>query len=525
MIFETTCNNFLLLKCETVHRGLEIMNQYRPKRMPLFKQKGLLNFDLPMLFLMFLLLAYSAIRSDLLSFIHDESFSYLRYHRDGLLFGSPNNHILNTILMKLFGTFLGESEIILRLPNVFAHALFLWMGWKVLKKLHFRSVIFFGFLLLNANPLMLDYFSLARGYGLSLGFFMASIYFLLDFYERPYNINLFFAFMFSALAVLSNLSLFNYHLALSITLLVVAFSKYEDGSYVYKLKSIFEKHRMLLIMNFFFVVFISCVLMYAQKLGLLYIGGKVGFLEDTINSLFQASLYFSNYNPAFVKLIRYILFSIFLGTSCLVLYVTTITRELTKASCMLLITGLCILISVAEHHILGVNYPTDRSALFFLPLFSLCVIFATEYLMLMFQRHKALFAIPLLVVPAVVCSMNFFNSINFSKTYLWGYDANTKMMIEDLQKEYVNMNNRPASISLGINWLFEPTINYYRLSRRFEWLQPVTREGYLSRDYAFYYVLREDINELQNKQDFTVIKQYPGSDTILAMSKTKDNSK
>ena len=70
------------------------------------------------------------------SFTIDESDTYLHWvnssFMDIISYANPgtNNHILNTLLMKLFQALFGTSELILRLPNILAHILYLIFSFK-----------------------------------------------------------------------------------------------------------------------------------------------------------------------------------------------------------------------------------------------------------------------------------------------------------------------------------------------------------------------------------------------------------
>ncbi len=134
------------------------------------------------------LFAYVAVRAARLAFTYDEATTYLDTIASGPLaafaFDSANNHFLNSLLTKLF-SLAGSSEFILRLPNLLAFAVYLLFSFLILDKFVKRPAsVLAGFILLVANPYTLDFFSLCRGYGLSLAFLMASLCFLFYFRER-----------------------------------------------------------------------------------------------------------------------------------------------------------------------------------------------------------------------------------------------------------------------------------------------------------------------------------------------------
>ena len=72
-------------------------------------------------------------------------------------------------------------------------------------------------MLLNLNLYVLDYFSLSRGYGLSLGFLMGTLFFLLRFLTQLHTgvagrRDLFRALLMACGAVMANFSLLNVYL-------------------------------------------------------------------------------------------------------------------------------------------------------------------------------------------------------------------------------------------------------------------------------------------------------------------------
>ena len=116
------------------------------------------------------LLASSIYRASTFPFVHDESLSFTIVNGEPGWGASPNNHLLNTFLMRLCSTLFGNSELSLRAPNILAHVLYLVSSILLLRRLQHVLLQVVGFVFLNLNPFMLDFFFLARGYGLALGF-------------------------------------------------------------------------------------------------------------------------------------------------------------------------------------------------------------------------------------------------------------------------------------------------------------------------------------------------------------------
>ncbi len=58
---------------------------------------------------------------------------------------------------------------------------------------------------------------------------------------------------------------------------------------------------------------------------------------------------------------------------------------------------------------------------------------------------------------------HFKNCYNISYVCNWKYDSETKNMISDLSKKVTETKSN--NVRLGITWLYEPTINYYRITK------------------------------------------------------------
>jgi hypothetical protein len=170
-------------------------------------------------------LIYVIVRAVRVPITIDEAATYLNYVSSDILaifrFDSTNNHFLNTLLTKICWSLGGPGEFVLRLPNLLAYVVYLFFCFRIVDKFaKDRVIAVCGFLLFNLNPYVLDFFSLSRGYGLSLAFLMAALFFFFSFLDgtiegrpgqyRQLNLSLTAA----ALAVLSNFSLLNVYVCL-----------------------------------------------------------------------------------------------------------------------------------------------------------------------------------------------------------------------------------------------------------------------------------------------------------------------
>src|ERR1700685_4340758 len=115
--------------------------------------------------------AVCAYRAATQSFVADEAFTFNTFvagsWRDLYFQYEANNHLLFSLLSKLSLSIFGDSEFALRLPSVIA-GFFLMLGvWRVLESVDSRAVRWVAFAAIALHPLLLDFCTAARGYGLA----------------------------------------------------------------------------------------------------------------------------------------------------------------------------------------------------------------------------------------------------------------------------------------------------------------------------------------------------------------------
>ena len=75
-----------------------------------------------------------------------------------------------------------------------------------------------------------------------------------------------------------------------------------------------------------------------------------------------------------------------------------------------------------------------------------------------------------------------------------------------------NTVDKEKTYDIGIDWRHEPTINYYRITKNYDWLLPANQEGVEYKEYDYYYIWQSvDLNiDCQNE-----ITSFPYSETKL----------
>ena len=95
---------------------------------------------------------------------------------------------------------------------------------------------------------------------------------------------------------------------------------------------------------------------------------------------------------------------------------------------------------------------------------------------------------------------------------MWRYDADTKKVLSDLEIQV--KNSEKTHVKLGVIWLFEPTSNYYRATKKYEWLDKVTMDNYKNLDYDYYYLADSSMSFIK-AHNLSIIKHYPLSNSYL----------
>ncbi len=182
-------------------------------------------------------LTFATLRAARVPLTYDEAASYIRYIDSSVPsvfdtgplsvfdFEVATNHFLNTFFTRACYLVAGNSEFVLRLPNLFGYAMFMGFSLLILQRTVRPAFATGGLLLLNLNPYVLDFFTMSRGYGLSLGFLMGGLFYVFRFLERLQegesgNREVASAMAFACAAVMSNFALLNVWLAVFGVLLV-----------------------------------------------------------------------------------------------------------------------------------------------------------------------------------------------------------------------------------------------------------------------------------------------------------------
>lgn len=455
-----------------------------------------------------LLFVFIIIRAKMASLTWDEGHTFFEFVRNPRWmpseynFMSANNHLLNTWLMKISVSLFGESELALRLPNVLAGGIFLMVLVRLLTRIFSGwQVRLIGFILIACNPYLIDYFSIARGYGISMAMMMCGIYFICKFISTACQLREgLIALLFFALATLANLTCI--HLLFS-TAFLLAVATFFFGNKAGRMKKII----LFLLFPMIFFSLLAPFVFHLQKAGAFFFGREATSPLVVFASLGDAMAYGTRYftwlSPLLVKL-----FYLIPLVALIEIFRRRKTFRVSPSSLSLLfLTALFFLsfgIPLLQHYIMGTNFLVGRTAMIFIPQLFLL-------LLLVVQRGNRIVQV-LVSIFALFSLTHFCLSLDKRSFYDFREQVDVKDAMKLLHDMKIPVSEKCFANILSSDLPFEEQINYYRM--RFG----MDNFGHTSRKEnvpacSYYYLTAEGMNDLHLPVD--VIREFPQSQTFL----------
>jgi hypothetical protein len=317
------------------------------------------------------LMVYFVLRALFLEPLHDESATFLHFIEPEIWFGESvmldaNNHLFNSFLGSLLHSFFGNEFFLFRLPSLLCFPIYFWGIYTFLKSIDNR---FTQIILLTAAVTVVymnDYFSYSRGYAMAISFFIWMLVYAQRFVKESRTISLILLYVFSFLAVFSNL-VFLVSACLALVLALIIHLKNIRNFAV--VKNVF-----LLVVHIAFIYSLLPIISFGQLLkehGALYYGSLDGFWIVTGKTLSKYVLY---YDADWLKWFFILLFILFLGLLIYLLFKRGFWKQAAQETTILswFLFGNIIAIFVLAIF-MKVNYPEDRAGMYFIPLIILLV--------------------------------------------------------------------------------------------------------------------------------------------------------
>jgi hypothetical protein len=434
---------------------------------------------------------YVAIRAFTLSITHDEVLTWLCIEGDELWYWSPNNHWLNTLLASIPDWFYHHHTppFWLRLPNVLAFGVYSWFWYRIVKAQHaFHPLLLLALPFIFANPIVLDFFSLCRGYGLAMASLVAALFCTLQYMHAPKARWLLWSLVAQVLMVYANYAFIVNALVLHLLMVPALWAMKKEWKKVLPAFSIDLLYLPALMQ-----------ISHFKNTNQLYAGGNRDVVHDSIRSLVQQVFFeekFANQNWLLVYL---------LGIAFLFLLVLWKNNSVRFA---LLGMVLLLLVPTLLFALNGTLYGHGRTVIYW------CIWWALSAVMVVSAiRHPPMWrvlvaALPLALLSIFVC-IHEKDHFGWRLSREWHYDANTDLAIKAIVKD--NPEQAPKSISAY--WLYEPALNFYRETQELSWLSPVVRDS-LGGHYHYYYCGEQNTQELPT-DSIQLVAAFPDSKTLL----------
>ena len=442
------------------------------------------------------LAALSFYRAATFPFTHDESLSYASFTWEPRWAATTNNHFLNTVLMRGSAALFGPSELALRLPNVLAHGLYVVGVLLVLARVRSAIVAIAGFAWLALNPFQLDFFFLARGYGLAAAFLMLSLHFLMRAQESKPGGRVAtwagLAALSAALAVFSSFVLLEFFIPLVVAVTWVLIT---DAS----LRQ-FTRGRTAVAIGLAAASasVLSWILVKAfayQDRGQLYWGGSGGFIADTLTSLVRCSLYGVVGTVWVPRLVVACVVIAFAGVVAMAAYLGFGRKEASPFALVSVVLASAVALPVLQHVLLQAKFPIERAALFYVPLFGVAMTLGLDRFERLVDGHPLRWAarVPPAAL-AIILGVHAGRALTTRVCNDWWYEAHNREAIEAVARDRATQGSARL-VTLGNSWLFEPSLNFYRVTKGYAWLAPVTRTPVQARDYDYIYAFARDVDD------------------------------
>jgi hypothetical protein len=252
-----------------------------------------------------------------------------------------------------------------------------------------------------------------------------------------------------------------------------------------------------------------------SKQGMLDFGGKEGFLEDTFGSLIKGVFYETPLSMNVYVALKITMLVLLILTGMIIARQLYLRNRMFIANHSgLLITYVILLgiivLSYAQHFLIHNDFYTGRFALFIYPLYMLHLIFLMGYL---YESSYKLAPSLLLYSLAILLLINFSANMNLRFYQDWKYDSGTKTVVNMIRTLRTREANPPKNTALGINWLFEPTVNFYRYTHNLQWLKKAHRKGISTKD-DYFYLFQSDTNAYLAKVN-PVLLSLPDINSVL----------
>lgn len=463
------------------------------------------------------------------SFSYDEALTFNAYATQSFhhIFTAydANNHMVNTLGMKACLAVFGDSEFAQRLPALGGRVLFL-LGAALLVRQVLRRPLtrLTCLLLLVIQPFLLDYGSIARGYGIGLGFAMMGLWAAIRLAKDEWPRRAWGEILFSVawgLAIASVLVFANVYIPVLLALLA--------SRYLGKRTSRLRKDASLVVfagLRLGLPATLIVLSLYAgsipnMKHGNFYVGQHT--LWASIRSMTDAFIYrnligdFPNPGGPLGVLWRFALRPELAVVMLLAVFSGFFAYRCQAVRLVAIAFAGAIGVVLVQHFVFALPYPTDRTGIYFVPLAVLLAFAGAERLADWLGGRTAamILALPaglLLFIQAGIG--NFTHFLMYFPTH--GSRDAMAYLKEYIETRVDRQELAPESVRIVPSWCLKTTVNYYRRRldmpyvEELDWPDPLVLE-----EGGAFYIIVTDFSVLPKETELSKLIYFPEYETSV----------
>jgi len=488
------------------------------------------------------LFALSLYRAATQSFVHDESL-WFQYFIDGpisCVFNVPADGYADpsfffTVMMRAASECFGNSEFSLRLPSVLLGGVYFVSIYRLCRIVFQDAWLFLiAVLIACGNPLVLDFAASARGYGPALSFLTYAILQVVLYFREPpgkfWHPRLVKAGLATGLSFAANVTLWPACVAITFAVTALLWLRARNRRDVWR-PAVSYFGALSVVAYLFLLISPSVLAIHDFRHSMNPNRMPDDSLLGMIRELSQNSLAhnaglgginsFAALDPlrGFIGIVLVplaVVISGWFGWQWLRRDPDASAPALFAALASTIVIG-AALESLYGHWAFDLIMPHGRYALYLLPLAGLSLISAADFLRRErgFLRAASRIASNVFFTGAVLAVLFFAAQLNWTHFLTWQYDADTRALLQQVAAR-VGDDARPHVV-VGGSWFFEPTANYYRITKHWTWMFPVTRHS--SDSPSNFYLFTAEDNSFADRLHLKRIAQGQVSGALLAAAR------
>jgi hypothetical protein len=429
------------------------------------------------------------------SIAHDESLTYTWFLDGGVydvLKFNSTNHVLLTLLAKICVKTLGVSELSLRLPALMGAALYLIGIYLLSRELLGEGILMLlSVALLSLHPTMMDFMAAARGYSLGSAFLIGAMYLLARLVgERPvdpgnktWRRDCMLMSVLLGLSVTANLTNLIPAVSLGVLFLFMA-SRYYLSADLRFGNLVWDSVAPGAALGLFILWPFLIQARPAQfAMGLPAVGDS---LRDIFNSSFlykwTGDVYSTSLGavpPApgtWEKIIsdfgvHYVLpfLFVFVVIGLILVWRKKTSPRGSEIACFLFAGAaiLSVILNWVLHVTIRMNYPVSRTALYFVPLFTVAATLVAREISALVPGTWL--KIPGVLIAAVIIA-DYVASLNTKYFRYNQYDVISRELFQSISSDV--RARGLTNVRVGGTWWYQPEIDFYRERYHAKWIMP-----------------------------------------------------